>query len=85
MSRPVVLIVQGSKFNFSKSRLLATFNCKMVAKKKLVPSVRALLSFICSHDHGADYNFVDSGLRCQHSQTLGNFERWVNDSFLVFL
>lgn len=34
MSRPVVLLVQGSKFNFSKSRLLATFNCKMVAIKK---------------------------------------------------
>ena len=34
MSRPVVLLVQGSKFNFSKSRLLATFNCKVVAIKK---------------------------------------------------
>lgn len=87
MSRPVVLLVQGSKFNFSKSRLLATFNCKMVAikKKRKIGPLRALFSFICSHDHGADYNFVYSGLRCQHSQTLGNFERWVNDSFLVFL
>lgn len=34
MSRPVVLLVQGSKFNFSKSRFLATFNCKVVAIKK---------------------------------------------------
>lgn len=34
MSRPVVLLVQGSKFNFSKSRLLATFNWKVVAIKK---------------------------------------------------
>lgn len=77
MSRPVVLLVQGSKFNFSKSRLLATFNCKVVAikKKRKIGPLRALFSFICSHDHGADYNFVDLGLRCQHSQTLGNFER----------